>query len=48
MRKIVFVIIFALIGSLGAWAQQGISGTVTDQQGRPVPAATIKIKDSDK
>lgn len=48
MRKIVFVIIFASIGWLGAWAQQGISGTVTDQQGRPVPAATIKIKDSDK
>jgi iron complex outermembrane receptor protein len=45
MRRIVFVIIFASIGSLGAWAQQGISGTVTDQQGRPVPAATIKIKD---
>lgn len=48
MRKTVFVGILALFSSVSAFTQQSLPGTVTDQKGVPVPAATIKIKGTNK
>lgn len=43
MRRILSVLGFMLI-TLAAWSQQRISGTVRDQNGDPVPFATINVK----
>lgn len=48
MIKIVFVVILALFTSANVLAQNELSGTVTDQKGQPLPAATVKIKGTDK
>lgn len=43
MRRILSVLGFMLI-TLAAWSQQRISGTVKDQNGSPVPFATVRVK----
>ncbi|MBV9961251.1 MAG: carboxypeptidase-like regulatory domain-containing protein, partial [Parafilimonas sp.] len=44
MRKIVSILTLVLFTSVAAWAQGKISGTVRDQNGDPVPFATINVK----
>ncbi|HEX5152031.1 MAG TPA: SusC/RagA family TonB-linked outer membrane protein [Parafilimonas sp.] len=44
MRKIVSLLTFMLFISVVAWSQGKISGTVRDQNGDPVPFATVKVK----
>lgn len=47
MRKIVSLFVMAILCSLLVYAQtRSISGTVTDANGRPVPFATVTIKNS--
>jgi hypothetical protein len=45
MRKLLLLVIFAFITTLGAWAQgvttSSINGLVTDQQGGPIPGANV-------
>jgi len=44
MRKIVSILTLVLFTSVAAWAQGKISGTVRDQNGDPVPFATVNVK----
>ena len=44
MRKIVSVLTLLLFTSVVAWSQGKISGTVKDQNGDPVPFATVNVK----
>ena len=46
MRKIVSVLTFMLFTSIVAWSQGKISGIVRDQNGDPVPFATVNVKGS--
>jgi len=46
MRKIVSLLTLMLFISIAALAQGKISGTVKDQNGNPVPFATIRVKGS--
>ncbi|WKX78398.1 carboxypeptidase-like regulatory domain-containing protein [Zobellia laminariae] len=42
MKKVIFAVIGLLL-STGAFAQTGISGTITDSAGEPIPGANIII-----
>ncbi|MGN6211522.1 SusC/RagA family TonB-linked outer membrane protein [Parafilimonas sp.] len=44
MRKTVSMFIMVLLTSVAAWSQGKISGTVKDQNGDPVPFATVNVK----
>ena len=44
MRKIVSLLTIMLFMSIVTWAQSKISGTVKDQNGDPVPFATVNLK----
>jgi len=44
MRKIVSLLTLMLFISIVTWAQSKISGTVRDQNGDPVPFATVSVK----
>ncbi|SFQ50745.1 SusC/RagA family TonB-linked outer membrane protein [Parafilimonas terrae] len=44
MRKTVSMLIMVLLTSVAAWSQGKISGTVKDQNGDPVPFATVNVK----
>src|SRR3954451_23316436 len=44
MRKIVSLLTLVLFISVAAWSQSKISGTVRDQNGDPVPFATVNVK----
>ena len=44
MRKTVSMLILVLFTSIAAMAQGKISGTVKDQNGDPVPFATVNVK----
>ena len=45
MKKIVYICLILLTGSLGIFAQTGIiPGTVTDSDGVPIPGVTIIVK----
>ena len=44
MRKIVSILTLLLLTSVVAWSQGKISGTVKDQNGDPVPFATVTVK----
>ena len=44
MRKIVSLLTLLLLFTITAWSQGKISGTVRDQNGDPVPFATINVK----
>jgi len=46
MRKSVGLACILLLTAVVSWAQTKISGTVRDQNGDPVPFATVKVKDS--
>ncbi len=46
MRKIVSLLTFMLFISVVAWSQGKISGIVRDQNGDPVPFATVNVKGS--
>jgi len=46
MRKIVSLLTLLLLSSVVAWSQGKISGTVRDQNGDPIPFATVSIKGS--
>src|SRR5215831_13402724 len=47
MRKIVSLLFVALLMHLAAWSQtRSITGKVTEQNGNPVPFATINVKGS--
>jgi hypothetical protein len=44
MRKRVGILALVLFMSVAAWSQGKISGTVKDQNGDPVPFATVTVK----
>jgi len=45
MRKIVYLLFVALLTHLAAWSQtRSISGKITEQNGDPVPFATVNVK----
>src|SRR5436190_8177721 len=44
MRKIVSLLTLMLFMSVAGWSQGKISGTVRDQNGDPVPFATVNVK----
>jgi len=46
MRKRLSILTLVLFVSIAAWTQTKISGTVKDQNGDPVPFATINVKGS--
>ena len=44
MRKIVSLLTLLLLTTVVAWSQGKVSGTVRDQNGDPVPFATVNVK----
>ncbi len=44
MRKFVILLISLLFTSIVSWSQGKVKGTVTDQNGDPVPFATVSVK----
>ncbi|MEP6682955.1 MAG: SusC/RagA family TonB-linked outer membrane protein [Parafilimonas sp.] len=48
MRKTVTTLIVLLFTSIAVWSQSKVSGTVKDQNGDPVPFATINLKGTKK
>lgn len=46
VRKIIILIVISLLGLVPAYGQTNVKGTVKDNKGRPVPGASIAIKDS--
>jgi hypothetical protein len=44
MRKIVSLLTLLLLTTAVAWSQGKISGTIRDQNGDPVPFATVNVK----
>lgn len=44
MRKILSILSLVLFTSVVAWSQTKVSGTVKDQNGDPVPFATVNVK----